>query len=57
MTWVIDKTIEFCYGHRVWTQKLDGKYADDLKCACRHLHGHEGKVQVYLTAQIGRAHV
>ena len=36
--WVIDKTIEFCYGHRVWTQVLNGEYSDDLQCACRHLH-------------------
>jgi|TARA_R110000824_G_scaffold55975_12_gene153686 6-pyruvoyltetrahydropterin/6-carboxytetrahydropterin synthase len=50
MTHIIDKTFEFCYGHRVWTQVLDGEYADNLKCACRHLHGHEGKVQVFLTA-------
>ena len=49
MSWIIDKTFEFCYGHRVWTQKLNGEYAADLKCACRHLHGHEGKLQVYLT--------
>lgn len=48
--WVIDKTIEFCYGHRVHTQTLNGEYAEDLKCACRHLHGHEGKIQVFLTA-------
>ena len=47
--WVIDKTFEFCYGHRVWTQYLNGTFSDDLKCACRHLHGHEGKVQVFLT--------
>jgi 6-pyruvoyltetrahydropterin/6-carboxytetrahydropterin synthase len=46
--WLIDKTFEFCYGHRVWTQTLNGAYADDLKCACRHLHGHEGKVQVFM---------
>ncbi len=50
MPHVIDKTLEFCYGHRVWSQELDGNYANDLKCACRHLHGHEGRVQVYLTA-------
>jgi 6-pyruvoyltetrahydropterin/6-carboxytetrahydropterin synthase len=49
MTWIIDKTFEFCYGHRVHTQTLNGEYAADLKCACRHLHGHEGKLQVYLT--------
>lgn len=48
MSWVIDKTIDFCYGHRVWTQQLNDEYADDLKCACRHLHGHEGKVQIFL---------
>lgn len=50
MTWIIDKTFEFCYGHRVHTQTLNGKYSDNLKCACRHLHGHEGKLQVYLTS-------
>jgi len=50
MAWIIDKTFEFCYGHRVHTQTLNGKYAADLKCACRHLHGHEGKMQVFLTA-------
>lgn len=50
--WAIDKTLEFCYGHRVWTQTLNGEYASDLKCACRHLHGHEGKVRVFLTSDI-----
>lgn len=49
MAWVIDKQIEFCYGHRVHTQTLNGEYAADLKCACRHLHGHEGSVRVFLT--------
>ena len=53
MAWVIDKTFEFCYGHRVWTQKLNGEYAADLKCACRHLHGHEGKMQVFLRSANG----
>ena len=53
MAHVIDKTFEFCYGHRVWTQKLNGEYAADLKCACRHLHGHEGKMQVFLKSPTG----
>lgn len=48
--WKIDKTFEFAYGHRVYTQTLNAKYADDLKCACRHLHGHEGKVHVFLSS-------
>lgn len=47
-TWAIDKTFEFCYGHRVHTQVLDDRFSDNLLCACRHLHGHEAKVQVFL---------
>ena len=50
--WKIDKTFEFAYGHRVHTQSLNNKYANDLKCACRHLHGHEGKIQVYLQSDV-----
>ena len=50
MAHIIDKTFEFCYGHRVHTQTLNGEYAADLKCACRHLHGHEGRMTVHLTA-------
>ena len=53
MAWIIDKSFEFCYGHRVWTQKLNGEYAADLKCACRHLHGHEGRLTVYLKSPTG----
>ena len=53
---LIDKTFEFCYGHRVWTQTLDGRFSDDLKCACRHLHGHEAKVQVFLEGETLNPH-
>lgn len=49
MRHTITKTFEFCYGHRVWSQTLNTNYADDLKCACRHLHGHECKLDVQLT--------
>lgn len=48
--WNIHKDIEFCYGHRTYTQRLNGKFSKDLKQSCRHYHGHEGKVTVYLTA-------
>lgn len=51
MTHIISKVFEFAYGHRVHTQCLNGAYSDDLKSACRHLHGHEGKVQVFLSAE------
>lgn len=46
--WVIDKTLEFCYGHRVWSQKLDPEFSLNASCKCRHLHGHQAKVQIFL---------
>ncbi len=49
--WVIDKTLEFCYGHRVWTQKLDVEFSIDASCKCRHLHGHQAKVQIFLESK------
>lgn len=51
-TWVIDKQFSFCYGHRVWSQKLNADYCEvgDACCKCRHLHGHEGLVHVFLEA-------
>lgn len=52
MTWLIDKQFDFCYGHRVWSQKLIGNYCEsgDASCKCKHLHGHQGKVHVFLEA-------
>ena len=51
-TWKIDKQFSFCYGHRVWSQKLHGEYCEsgDTSCKCRHLHGHEGLVHLFLEA-------
>lgn len=46
--WSIHKDLEFCYGHRTYTQRLNGEFSSDLKTACRHFHGHEGRVTVYL---------
>jgi 6-pyruvoyltetrahydropterin/6-carboxytetrahydropterin synthase len=48
--WTIDKQFSFCYGHRVWSQQLIGDYCEsgDACCKCRHLHGHEGLVHVFL---------
>lgn len=50
--WLIDKQFSFCYGHRVWSQMLIGDYCEsgDACCKCRHLHGHEGLVHVFLEA-------
>jgi 6-pyruvoyltetrahydropterin/6-carboxytetrahydropterin synthase len=49
MSWSIDKQFSFCYGHRVYVQKLNQEYCgEDNKAKCRHLHGHEGLVHVHL---------
>lgn len=51
MPHTISKDFEFCYGHRVHNQTLNGEYSSNLLCACRHIHGHEAKVTVSLTAE------
>lgn len=47
----ISKSFEFCYGHRVWKQKLNSCYSLDSKCACRALHGHNGVLTVTLVGE------
>ena len=49
MHWKISKEFEFCYGHRVWSQTLDTEFSLDGCLKCRHLHGHQGKILVYLS--------
>jgi len=50
--WTIDKQIDFCYGHRVYVQTLNTVFtsAGHIKPKCRFLHGHQGKIHVYLEA-------
>lgn len=48
MTWRISKAFDFCYGHRVWSQELNVDFSLDPCLKCRHLHGHQGKVIIYL---------
>ncbi len=48
MIWQISKEFDFCYGHRVWSQELNPEFSLDSCLACRHLHGHQGKIIVYL---------
>ncbi|NPA55022.1 MAG: 6-carboxytetrahydropterin synthase [Epsilonproteobacteria bacterium] len=50
MRWVIDKQFDFCYGHRVWSQELDSEFSLDSCLACRHLHGHQGRLKVCLSS-------
>lgn len=46
----ISKDFSFCYGHRVYTQELNPEFSIDSSCKCRHLHGHEALVTVFLTS-------
>ncbi|MAC83817.1 MAG: 6-pyruvoyl tetrahydrobiopterin synthase [Arcobacter sp.] len=50
MKWKISKEFDFCYGHRVWSQTLNTEFSLDGCLKCRHLHGHQGKILVYLEA-------
>ena len=50
MTWIIDKQFDFCYGHRVWSQSLNKEYSLDNCLMCRHLHGHQGKIKIFLAS-------
>jgi len=49
--WVIDKSFSFCYGHRVHNQKLDVRFTErgDACLACRHIHGHEGLIKLFVS--------
>jgi len=49
-SWEISKEFDFCYGHRVWSQNLDVKYSLDPCLKCRHLHGHQAKIIIYLSS-------
>ncbi|WP_292657265.1 6-carboxytetrahydropterin synthase [Nitratifractor sp.] len=52
MRWIIDKSFDFCYGHRVWSQSLDKTYSLDECLMCRHLHGHQGRIKIFLSSEI-----
>lgn len=50
--WKIAKQFDFCYGHRVHNQSLNQEYSIDNRCVCRHLHGHQGTILVYLESDV-----
>ncbi|MDD3462528.1 MAG: 6-carboxytetrahydropterin synthase [Sulfurospirillaceae bacterium] len=52
MIWEISKEFDFCYGHRVWSQVLDGEFSLDPCLKCRHLHGHQGKIIIHLQSSV-----
>jgi len=49
---VIDKSFNFSYGHRVWVQHLRTDFCanGDTGTKCRFPHGHEGLVKVFVEA-------
>lgn len=49
---LISKTFKFDAGHRVPTQHLDIKHSCNAPNKCRHIHGHEYKVDVCLTSSM-----
>ncbi len=52
MSHIISKSFDFCYGHRVYVQKLREEFcaSDDCQCKCRHNHGHQGKLTISLAS-------
>ena len=48
--WTIDKQFDACFGHRVYNQSLNVEYSLDSCLACRHFHGHQAKIKLYLTS-------
>jgi len=42
----ISKSFDFCYGHRVYSQNVNTKYAIEDDNPCRRIHGHQGNVTV-----------
>lgn len=49
MSWEITKSFDFCFGHRVWTQKLNPELSCNSSCKCRHQHGHQGLINISLS--------
>ena len=48
----ISKKFDFDFGHRVWTQEVDHVLGCGRLNKCRHLHGHRGTIQVYLSGEV-----
>lgn len=55
--WVIDKAFDGVYGHRVWNQSLNEKFSFTSHCKCRHLHGHNYLIKVYLESDTLQNHM
>jgi len=47
----LHKAFSFCYSHTVYTQNVVEKYAGNSECPCQRLHGHQGTVEVHMSAE------
>jgi len=47
----ISKSFDFCYGHRVYSQNVNTKYAIEDDNPCRRIHGHQGNVTIEMSAK------
>lgn len=50
--WKISKSMNFSYGHRVYTQNLIEEYSLDTSCKCKWLHGHNADVTVHFESDV-----
>lgn len=51
--YTVDKSFDFCYGHRVHQQSLNTEFTESghTVAKCRHIHGHQGKVHLFLESE------
>lgn len=49
--WTINKSFNIAYGHSVWQQTLDSRFATECKLGCRHFHGHNADVTVFVESE------
>lgn len=47
----ISKRFDFCYGHRVYSQDCNVRYALDDDNPCRRMHGHQGSVEIHMSSE------
>jgi len=48
----LSKSFDFCYGHRVFSQDVNGDYAENDECPCHRQHGHAGNVTVHMETEV-----
>lgn len=47
----LNKSFDFCYGHRVYSQDVVEKYSGSPECPCHRIHGHQGNVTIHMQTE------